>query len=383
MDDEVEAAEAPLDRANTSAICASSVTSQGRISGSVERRRQLAHVLFEPLALIRHRQPRAGARRGLRDRPRNRALVGDADDRARACQCNQSCRLPSLGRTCAACASTRLDQGTSRQELTGKSWTGESAEATGGVEDGSGNRSGKLLAAGTAASLVAVPVSVAVAVAGKPSDAAGRPIGGRPWPDGRLPWKRGPPWPAVAVPLPCRGHCRCRSHCQPAPPPRMRMRSRSPRKPPWPVPLRGLALTGGEIRWRPLVLLPFETRQCGANQRRGARVRRPTGASSSLGDVGLSRERPLVQAIGADSAIDCDGTRSPASAASTALTTTAVTRHGEDGGAATGRAAACAGSGGARAAALRRRLGHAGEHFFVQARPAFPSCDASGTRAPL
>ena len=48
-----------------------------------QRRGELAHVLLEPLALIGHRQPRACARCGLRDRPRDRPLVGHADDEAR------------------------------------------------------------------------------------------------------------------------------------------------------------------------------------------------------------------------------------------------------------------------------------------------------------
>ena len=51
-------------------------------SGDVERLRQIADVLFEPLALIGQREPGAGGRRRLRDRPRDRALVGDTDDEA-------------------------------------------------------------------------------------------------------------------------------------------------------------------------------------------------------------------------------------------------------------------------------------------------------------
>ena len=43
---------------------------------------QIADVLFEPLALIGDREPRAGRGRRLRDRPRDRALVRDADDEA-------------------------------------------------------------------------------------------------------------------------------------------------------------------------------------------------------------------------------------------------------------------------------------------------------------
>ena len=48
----------------------------------VERRRELADVLLEPLARIGQRQARAGGRRRLRNRPRDRPLVGDADDEA-------------------------------------------------------------------------------------------------------------------------------------------------------------------------------------------------------------------------------------------------------------------------------------------------------------
>ena len=46
----------------------------------VERRRQLADVFFEPLAGIGQREARARGRRRLRDRPRDRSLVRDADD---------------------------------------------------------------------------------------------------------------------------------------------------------------------------------------------------------------------------------------------------------------------------------------------------------------
>src|SRR6185436_5100362 len=48
----------------------------------VERRGQVADVLFEPLARVGQRQPRARRGRGLRDSPRNRPLVRDADDQA-------------------------------------------------------------------------------------------------------------------------------------------------------------------------------------------------------------------------------------------------------------------------------------------------------------
>ncbi len=43
---------------------------------------ELADVLFETLALVRDREARAGGRRGLRDGPTDRALVGHADDEA-------------------------------------------------------------------------------------------------------------------------------------------------------------------------------------------------------------------------------------------------------------------------------------------------------------
>ena len=56
------------------------VTSQGSSSGSCEAGRELADVLFETLALIRDREPGAGCGSGLRDRPGDRSLVGDADD---------------------------------------------------------------------------------------------------------------------------------------------------------------------------------------------------------------------------------------------------------------------------------------------------------------
>ena len=65
-----------------SAICSSLGDVARQHQRVVERRRQLAHVLFEPLARIGQREPRAGRRRRLRDRPRDRPLVGDADDEA-------------------------------------------------------------------------------------------------------------------------------------------------------------------------------------------------------------------------------------------------------------------------------------------------------------
>ena len=68
--------------ATSAAICRRSVTSHGRTSGFVERRRQLAHVLFEAFARIGEREPRAGRGGRLGDRPRDRPLVGDTDDEA-------------------------------------------------------------------------------------------------------------------------------------------------------------------------------------------------------------------------------------------------------------------------------------------------------------
>ncbi len=100
--EEVESAER-LDRpaAKSASICSSLVTSQGRISdGASERRRQLAHVLLEPLALVG--QCELGARRGgfLRNRPRQRALVGDPEDEPLpACQIHGG-RIRSRTRDC-------------------------------------------------------------------------------------------------------------------------------------------------------------------------------------------------------------------------------------------------------------------------------------------
>ena len=41
---------------------------------------ELAHALLDPLALVGEREPRATVRERLRDRPRDRALVRDAQD---------------------------------------------------------------------------------------------------------------------------------------------------------------------------------------------------------------------------------------------------------------------------------------------------------------
>src|SRR5947207_1922688 len=48
----------------------------------LQRRRELADVFLEPPARIRQREARARRRGGLRDRPRDRSLVGDADDQS-------------------------------------------------------------------------------------------------------------------------------------------------------------------------------------------------------------------------------------------------------------------------------------------------------------
>ena len=89
-----------------------------RIVGDVARQNQrigeacgeLAHVLLEPFALVGDREPRAGRGRRLRDRPRDRSLVRDADDEARscparsvmACGCGHDVRAPvraTMGRS--------------------------------------------------------------------------------------------------------------------------------------------------------------------------------------------------------------------------------------------------------------------------------------------
>src|SRR5205814_2596144 len=48
----------------------------------LQRRRELADVFLEALARIRQREARARRGGGLRDRPRDRSLVGDADDQS-------------------------------------------------------------------------------------------------------------------------------------------------------------------------------------------------------------------------------------------------------------------------------------------------------------
>ena len=78
--DEVQAA-------NSRSIAANTLVDL-RIVGDVARqdqrigaaRRKLADVLLEPFTLIRHGEPRARCGSRLRDRPRNRTLVGNADD---------------------------------------------------------------------------------------------------------------------------------------------------------------------------------------------------------------------------------------------------------------------------------------------------------------
>ena len=47
-----------------------------------QRRREIADVLLEPFALVRHGEPGARGRSGLRDGPGDRPLVGDAHDEA-------------------------------------------------------------------------------------------------------------------------------------------------------------------------------------------------------------------------------------------------------------------------------------------------------------
>ncbi len=82
VDEEVEAAERAVDLLEHARDL--------RVVGDVERKHQrigeafgeVAHVLFEPLALVRQRDARARGRGRLRDRPRDRPLVGDADDEA-------------------------------------------------------------------------------------------------------------------------------------------------------------------------------------------------------------------------------------------------------------------------------------------------------------
>src|SRR5213078_808665 len=52
----------------------------GRDQRRVDRLRELAHALLDPLALIRERKLRATGRETARDRPRDRPFVGDAED---------------------------------------------------------------------------------------------------------------------------------------------------------------------------------------------------------------------------------------------------------------------------------------------------------------
>ncbi len=82
VDEKVEAAELAIDcRCQVSdLLIARNVARQDeRI---LERRREIAHVLFEPLARIGQRKARAGCLRRLRNGPRNGSLVGHADDEA-------------------------------------------------------------------------------------------------------------------------------------------------------------------------------------------------------------------------------------------------------------------------------------------------------------
>ena len=82
VNDEVEAAEcfaAPI-RDVLDLLVAADVQGKDQRIGEVGR--QLADVLLETFALICHGEPGAGVRNRLRDGPRDRPLVGDADDQA-------------------------------------------------------------------------------------------------------------------------------------------------------------------------------------------------------------------------------------------------------------------------------------------------------------
>ena len=78
--DEVQAAEYLLATARDilNLIVAADVEREDQRIGEV--RRQIADVFFQSLPLIRHGEPCAGVRNRLRDGPRDRPLVGDADD---------------------------------------------------------------------------------------------------------------------------------------------------------------------------------------------------------------------------------------------------------------------------------------------------------------
>ena len=95
MDDEVEAAELLVDRREHRVHLRVDGDVTGQDQRIVQCLGELADVLFETLALVGHCQTRAGRRRRLRDGPRDRALVRDADDEPRLS--TQICHsLPSL-----------------------------------------------------------------------------------------------------------------------------------------------------------------------------------------------------------------------------------------------------------------------------------------------
>ena len=76
--EEVEAAELAIHPAATSALLIARTSPANQ--RLIESRGELADVLFEPLARVSQRA--RPARRGLGNRPRNRSLVGHANDEA-------------------------------------------------------------------------------------------------------------------------------------------------------------------------------------------------------------------------------------------------------------------------------------------------------------
>ena len=184
----------------------SSVTSHGRISGLSSAGAELADVLLEPLALIGHREPGAGPRSRLRDRPRDRPLVGDADDEPVSSLSDQS--FDSLhSRTCEMCASTRLN----RERAEGQQKTDEGSGRTEGLASRS-PLPRKLrrtkVGAGVAQPreprprLFPVPAAVPVAEAGAAAGPAAHrwtPLTGRTV----ALEASGAPGPRLALPLPC------------------------------------------------------------------------------------------------------------------------------------------------------------------------------------
>jgi hypothetical protein len=78
--EEVQPAEVSLDRFEHSGdlnVVGDIAREQQRI---LQRRRKVPYVLFQPFALIRDGEPCACSRSGLRDCPRDRTLVCNADD---------------------------------------------------------------------------------------------------------------------------------------------------------------------------------------------------------------------------------------------------------------------------------------------------------------